>query len=550
MKIYILLAALSVKLFETKLVANEKLMEMAYKQKQIFPSLVPINMFTTCHIILAAKNSESAVLFFLHMKQYKCPQIVITFDDSHFILEDTSTSSTLLLIEDYRRFETEVDRIVDSRFFTNMGNYRFILCYNLETEGEVLIMARFIWSRRILNFSIFCAVRFQMFEVRYDPFLDKLKFYSRESQRNIDESAIDMQNNVFDILTDHQFPDLHVHCFYNYDRNVLKAIEKVLNANLRLIYLSEDDVTFEYIATNISKSDITCCIKTLPIMHHLIPPEFDGVLTYTYPHMMNHIVALVPKAQAIAQWKWITRIIKIRFLVILIIASVLFSYLENAAAQNRFHIVDALMVFAKIPFNKFVKRRSLLKTAWLLASLFLGMFYDTTIFQIILCPKLDRNIRTVQDIRATNLPIYYFEPLPINISFTLIPKTNWENLLLSNKEDAVFLSPYHLADKYIKYFANANEEYRYEIMQEPLIPAYGAYICKNRSPYVRKLQEISLRVRVFGVTDRIPYRYRKRNVEDNKMYFGHFRGVFVLLLGGYVLSSVVFVWEFCHRNVK
>ncbi|KAF7284607.1 hypothetical protein GWI33_021799 [Rhynchophorus ferrugineus] len=455
-------------------------------------------------------------------------------ENANFNLQDTKTSLTVLLIEDITKFEEELTRLLVSEYYTNQGNYQFIFCTSINKTGDI------------------SKFKSKIVKITYDPFLDSVKFADPSgyySLTNRQPSYINMQGSALPLLQMERISENKLPRTYNYDENVSNALKKALNATMRLQILAANELRFDYIVSSVSKSDAQCCLKTQSISYQRIAQEYVNNVTYSYPHMMNHIVALVPKPKQTSHWKLIFGILKIKYAIFIVLSSAVFSFLEKVLyrSDNNSFLMYILVSF-KIPVSKFTVRKSTLKATWIIATFFLSIFFDNEVLHAILNREFETRIKTLKELQQTNLPIYYFENVSLNIRYQQIPRLKWRYLLFDNKVEAVFLSPYLSADMYIKYFANIKQNFHYEIMEEVVMPAFGAYICKKRSPFLTVFDRVSLKVREFGINDRVPYKYRKIDIKENTLKFDDFKGTFLILIVGNIMGLVVFLWEIGIRN--
>ncbi|KAF7271606.1 hypothetical protein GWI33_015528 [Rhynchophorus ferrugineus] len=521
-------------------------------KSRYFDYIKPTNDFTTCNVISSNHKTICHDIFDVYLKHFKCVKLIATLNKTNLVFQDTSTSITLILVLDLNKFESDLTMVVKSRFYTNAGKYKIILCSQIWSTRTLKNMARFIWSYQMIHFVFVCHRGVDLYEVHYNPFVDELLFFPLdkidESYNPFPDKLNDIRGEAIEVLTFASYLEFPaIYSVYNYDKSFTEFFKKGLNASILYHKLSDNGSIMERAVEGIKSTKAELCLVTLPIVQNKMLKMNRDFLDHSYPHMMNNVVALVPKPKRAPQWKMIWVILRPKYFFLVFAWSVLMGLLEKYLTldrqDSRFEYLLYYWVFLKIPLPKYIRKKSYLRASWLTAALFLGFFYDFAILKSLLTHQYEPNIQTVADLQKTTLPIYSTEHSIRRLPLKLVNRSKWKDLVLENKGDAVFITSYLVADTITKYFTNNNKMFNYEIMKEVIVPAHGAYICRKRSPYIKKIQSISLKVREFGVLDRNPIQYRRILVKENTMNFRHFLGVFAVLLTGYSVSMVAFLWE-------
>ncbi|KAF7271608.1 hypothetical protein GWI33_015530 [Rhynchophorus ferrugineus] len=506
--------------------------------------------YSFCNVLKDNRDIHCTNVVFDFLKNYRCVTLVTSVQSIH-LLEENRLSITIIPVGDFQRFSELFSKILQIRKKVDSVQYVFVFCHdisNFTSQYKPETLAEFIWNQGARGFSFLGHRNHIWFEFHYDNGSKESSWVAIEEiqikHERYREKSIKFMEEGLVLITSHaHFMEL-VRYEHLADKNLVALLKNKFGSSVKIILVYMDEFNLRHIIGHINHTKNACCIITQPLTSNKIPPEYGNRVTYTYPHIMDNIVALVPKPKPIAKWKHIFHIIRFKYMVYLIISSLVFYYLERILhkVEHPNVLYQYLFAFLKVPLSMFIRRRSLLKTGWLMASLFIGILYENASLNAILTKTFENKITGIKDFIHTDLPIYSCDKLDLDIPVQMTTINRMSKLILANKGDSVFLVSSVFAEILVDAFSSG-DHFNYEIMPDVIIPTYGTYICTKRSPYLDIIHETALTVREAGLLHLKTMKTKGINVKETVLTFEHFIGMFIILLCGYVISIFAFLYE-------
>lgn len=305
---------------------------------------------------------------------------------------------------------------------------------------------------------------------------------------------------------------------------------------------------------HVSFSDIDVCIRPQAVSRKNVPEMFADKVEFTYPHMIDNIILAVPKPTKFREWTLIIFSYNFPIFGVILISSVLMAYLNKtlslSSTPNQLELNFFVLSLFRVPVQGVFKNKTVLKAAWLLFSLFISMLFDSLYLKKLLTDKFNSEIKTIEDLKKSGLPVYAcrlqnLDPVKVNLSFSykVISRTEWEKLIFKNDGKYAFLGTYTDVNFVAKYFASLHINFKYQSLNQPILPKLASLIVRRKSPYIQKLSSLAAKIMEFGITKKAQNSFKSITVSDVRMTFNHFLGVFFILACGLLLATSVFVVE-------
>lgn len=532
-------------------------MQMAKQVNTYTQFTRPKNPYTTCNLFILSDGQWCEDVWSAFLKESKCAKHISTrFNVSH--IEDTHSTVTFLIIQN-ENFTDYFQRFIQSKYFSNKGNYKFAVCSPVSDQKLILNICQQIWKNRMANFVILywnATLKF----ASYNPFNQQLHIMDAILKRSPEfpDSLRDMQGYPLRILEIPRYVKFSIEYSYSFDTNFLYALKKCMNVTVIGVIISKDQSTLSTLHLRLSTEDVEVVPFTQAVGFHWGPNHPSQSVTYLSIYTMNNIVALVPNPKQISQLHFFFTMLLVVVIPLLLSISFMMASLDKFASPTRktrkLDLMGFLAVCFKSSLPHFSQIKSPLRIVWLLSCVLMGIFYDILALNFALVPRYEKAISSLSDLRASNLPIFSIDfPLPPEYNVTRLGKTAWRDKIQANKGDAAFIGAQETFDKIAKWHANTRRPYNYRTLEEVVVPAYGAFLSKAKSPYSHKLEQIILRVTQMGASVEVPYRYKKDQLtrESNQfLVFKDFLGIFAVWMTGMCIASLVFFLEIACRKLK
>lgn len=328
-----------------------------------------------------------------------------------------------------------------------------------------------------------------------------------------------------------------------------------MNASLAFHFIGLDESSINDIYNKISNSPADLCIHPQAISRRNVPAAYIDKTDFTNPHFMNNLVVIVPKPTIANRWSYVLCNFFTTSIGLLIAMSFLSAQLDKLFINDQLNLNFFFFSALRVPLQ--IKRKSIIKAAWLLFVLFFGVFVDNSFLNIILTNKYQTEIKTNGDLAHSQLKVYayYFKNLDTKVislpySFVTVTKSEWKNLIFKNDGTSAFLASFIEIDRIRKYFARQHIYFKYKYLQDVYLPKFASLVVKGRSPYLKKFGMLAAKVMEFGVSGTASGKIDKITVENVRITYKHFIGLFILLIVGLTLSLLVFMAELYWIKLK
>lgn len=311
--------------------------------------------------------------------------------------------------------------------------------------------------------------------------------------------------------------------------------------------ISLDDSTWLQVKNEMINFDLDLCINTLALSRRNIPQRINDNLEYSYPHMINHYVLLVPKPRKVNKWtimifnstKWI--------ILMLLLVCLLSAYFDKILSLDvrKFDIEFFIFSALNVPQSRCFSKKSIVKATWLISMLFMAILLGNGYLNILLVDKYKPGIKTIQDLKESGIKIYVADKVNLSYSYIPVSKSVWKNLLFKNDQNSAFIGSYMDINRIGNYFSHKHIEFKYEYFNKIVLPKFGAFAVKKKSPYLDKIGLLAAKVREFGVTTKISNKFENLIEANIKMSFKDFLGLFIILWCGLTVALIVFILELC-----
>lgn len=295
------------------------------------------------------------------------------------------------------------------------------------------------------------------------------------------------------------------------------------------------------------------CIK--PIMYTEKGKQF-----VTYPIDIKEFVILVPIEKVKNEFNYIFSILTYKIIICFFVLLVIMAYLTKNLTLGynlfSFHVAifDYFGSFLGLPIEKFEVKRSAMLLSWLIFSLIVTVQFKGIFLNDIFNMQNEDKINTIQELKARKMNIY--------ISFEMSNIKNHDNVI-DLKDQIKFVSQpfliksiinnsknaFVVTDTMAKGFLNLHVRhlinFKYRVMDERLASFIMAHPVNTKSPLIDDINWCILRARDAGM-QKSSFVSWPKNVYDNRnrlLTSIHFAGSFILLVIGYLISSIVFVAE-------
>lgn len=409
----------------------------------------------------------------------------------------------------------------------------------------------------MLNFAILYYNK-TLKESTFNPFEDELSIVdsSNVSSNFIEfpDKLKNMNGHPLRILL-YGFKQKAQNRYFYFDRNFQNALETPFNATIHRFYIRKDHSSISNLYKFITKWNIDMfpITRSLGVRNH--EQEIFNHFSVSYPHMMNNVVALVPKPKKIFQNTknivvYCPFILFIYILILLLVAvsNKYISFYDDVRILDIFGFIAASMN-SSVPH--FLKQRSIIKSSWLLWCIIIAQISQLTYLKYVLVPLYEPAITSLAQLNSSNINIYSDDNgIVDNMNVTVLSKQTWKSKIFENRGNAAFLGQYNIFESYIKWHYYYNKEFHYTIMPEAVVPSYGVYFHQKRSPYIEKLQVVRSRVMEMGLLNTIPYTNGKRQYSEMKrLSYYDFHVMFQCWAVNICLSSVVFLLEYNFERI-
>lgn len=406
-------------------------------------------------------------------------------------------------------------------------------------------MVNTLWGHRILNFLLIYFFNQTLTLASYNPFKGTLTFADALSEfEEFPDKLKDMNGHMVKLAT--TLGATVIPKKYNFDISFLEIFQKVTNSTIVLEDNRVSKMYIQQVYKMIDFGDAEFCCITMPCSFGDIPKDLVSRVTCSYPHIMNNIIALVPKPHLVQ--KTLHSFTSLELNILYAVAAMLITVLQKKQINLKYFIV-LLVTGIGLPITSFKKHKYGFTFFWLMGSIFTVAVINVRIMQLVMEPQYTKPLSTLKDLNATKLPIYTYGYCSDLLANTMM--TNLEVMkkaVMRNEGNAIFVGSSKTLDMYMKLNLLKNVDFKYEIMKEILLPKYGSYVIKTRSVFVQKVHQVTDRIKQMGVQAVVPAVKNKPFNVSSTLNLWHFEVIFLFYFIGLLVSFGVFIIEVVSRK--
>lgn len=505
------------------------------------------------------RNSPERTCVILNMMKFNtCPDMLVEFAKANYcpklILSkealgspmDFGSNLIIFMVAEAEHLLEALTQFSTTAHCDNGGRFKFVICKPIKNRIKLHTLSEEMWKIKILNFVIL-YYNTTLKGAIFDPFRDKLDTHPAKilgSEINeFPDKLKDTNGYPIKLIL---CPNVTaVHSRHNFDFNFMSVFQQGTNAtiiaNNQRANLMYGPILFNLLAS----TDDEFCPITQPYYLAKIAGIKDEV-TCTRPHMINNIVALVPKPQILpANFYAALKLTDILvFYIILTLVTLLDKYLSLHPKCNKLDVFGFLAATLRASVPRFNTTKTAVRYFWILTCVFIWAIIDVQFLHVLLLPRYSKKITTIQDIKESGFTLYsYGYHKHVGLNGTDVGLETLRDMAMNNRIKAIFVGSYKSLSLYLKVTLNKQKTLILEMMQEPLKPMFGCFAIKKNSPYFGKVEELSYRVLEMGVKTIVPERYKRRIDEHVKLNYETLESTFRLLYYSMLFASLVFMIE-------
>ncbi|KAF7267272.1 hypothetical protein GWI33_019463 [Rhynchophorus ferrugineus] len=478
------------------------------------------------------------------------PIYLLDYDGSDVLIRDTITVIITVNIYEFSDLKYFVHKLLKTKSFNNLARIRLMLC---DGRLNLLVMSRYMWKHRLINY-VFVFIDYDGLKVvSYNPFLDMLRENSLEGIR---EEFTDILSNMHGyplriLVLANMIPmnDL-LEPKLNFDKSLLSSLGRFVNATIETVTIA-NDVDVLGVGRSVLRYNTTFCSKTTVLRTVDIPERLREVVGWSYPHTCNPIVVLVPHLEDVDEFSLKLIAILLHFCYGTMLSCVMAS-LNGILTSSREAFSEQVMHYLAVLYRNNVgassnSRKTFIFTGWLLFSLVMGAITEVGFLQQMLTSSSSIYINTLQELFASDIPIATY----IRFNFTnehVLSKRKWIQKILTNEGTEAFIGPFYEIQLFVKYFAYTKKQFKYRVMEEVVSPTMGAYVARRQSPYLAKINSLQVKVKEWGVSNPDPIETKKIILRSSAVTFESIRFIFVVYLIGCGMSVSAFLSELLYQR--
>lgn len=492
-----------------------------------------------------------------------------------FIVTEPMNTSNPLQPRNIFYFVSDVEMIYqrvkelqwDALQWSVRGPLHFIVCTIVQNRKWLKPTAEMVWKNHLLDFLIVFyykkveALEYNPFFKRFrrvDPLKDKKIFSNKLQNMNGYPLRVSMFNDPPRILNIDGV-------LYGTEARQLYEFARYLNASLiiRLAEGNDTDTYFKFYYDDAiqHRSDfgmVTCFAF-----------EANTALKYSYPRRMDDVVAVVPIPKRLPQYQYIFLVFNVRLWIGILIAGAGVSLLKflfdrfcyKRVTSDLFNsFLEGFSVIVCQPVDSLVKGNSAVMTLfiwWCYAAMVLNVAFQCSLTSIIITPKYEKDIRTIQDLKERSCDMYINkwhrgnagQDRALNACMTTETEANIIEKMMNGNTDHAFATQLSVAETIVSQKIYNNLPI-YHIVEEHLVPGYGVYLFPTRTPYNEAENRFLLWDEQFGITRFNSTRFsgvfstqQHSAAENVALSLDHLQTPFFILIIGSIVSIVAFVLE-------
>ncbi|RZC42011.1 Lig chan domain containing protein [Asbolus verrucosus] len=337
----------------------------------------------------------------------------------------------------------------------------------------------------------------------------------------------------------------------------------MMNGTLKIIE-SPSDKHYFGLQENILNEKIE--FSFIPYYHvHIL----SGI-EFSYPRKLENLVVLVPKAGQIPKEEYLFLTFDYMIWIVISIVLVLIAFflkfahmvLKKRRKSLKYWILHSWECFIGIggtaKFNKIESSGRFLLTVWMLTSIIIGAAFQCAFTSTLTQPKYFEDINTLADLRKSGIEILcadYFRDYILNVENYGLRK----QLIFVEIDTMIKIRKGRIRNiSFMEVYSRAvilAKLYGYHLVKEPIATGYSVYFFQYHSPFADEIHRCVLINEEMGLSkkdDEILAVSEEHDTTSKSTHltFEHLRSIFFILIFGYHLSFVVFVFEILIKHKK
>lgn len=444
------------------------------------------------------------------------------------------------------------------------GYLHVVICKPVNDTIWVQPAAEELWQSSILDFVIIYYHE-NVTIVEYNPFLKTLIEIAPSRRSKLFSNKL--QNIHGHVLKVSMFPDPprvieKEGILEGTDPTILRDFMQKINATLEILiargnntetYFDEYylDVTYKFVDFGFMSS------------FSFDEQNDDIKLKFTYPERMDNVVVVVPRSERIPQYKYIFLVFGAKLWITIVgtagtISLLKYIFSKILDVQSLVSFLDAYAILLSQSVGSLVGGNTSIKfllMVWLYGSMILNVAFQCSLTSIMITPKYQKNIDTLEELHESNLKIlinpYHIKNVPKHSNLRKQMIVEYEstilNKMMKGDTDKAYAVQLSIAEAIVsqKYVGNLPI---YHIVDEYLVPGLSIYVFPAKSPYLEAADKYLLLDQQFGIS-----KYKKKAIslvkipesddEDVPLRLDHLQTVFYILFIGYILGIATFAIE-------
>lgn len=551
-----------------------------------------------CAFINMVESETAQQILDLFLEHNKCPFITFTQNnisqkissqrDSLIHKIDQTTSKVFLFLGNYDEIPQTLDHLFTYPFWNRRKQTHFILSEQmdgLDFLNDTLVL---IAKRQLMRFVVIFVYEkleiysYNMYEHNEDNkiinviktkrnYLSNLMPIGQIVKFNKAPFRVILFNYMMDLRRDKKTgkwtgPD------YEFAVNVANAL------NLTLVKIEPPQRINYSTAVQCLRTDTCDMVGASFLELGELFSEFDK----TYPVKIEELSLSVPNADKIPSFQYIFFVFHYSIWICLLVSMFFVAFVSwiilKAHSIEESFAYSSLQTFAGFLQKSIYKLEDeansvkVLFIVWMGACLIIATAFQTHLTFAFIKPKYYKDLDTIAEVRASGYPIFAIKMYQKVISpeYHLEKNTKWfDNIdqmyanisaqrkmnnskfvMVGRKTDALKYS-----NLMVKYYGTT----LFHVGSEVLFPSYVCYLLQKNSPFLSSLQNVIHSYSTFSPSLNAirvsPNKLLKLNTEGQPHTFKmhNLKGVFIIMVIGYCISSLVFVLEliagkFCKKR--
>lgn len=511
-----------------------------------------INNYRTCCFI----NSYSYISNWF-IKFSNCPTFIINNKTKRIGNESPSNAQGFFIFLEQKDNVTNIiERFRKFKIWSATVHHYFIFV-SMVKFNQTLILNRFLsnlWNMHLLNIAVIYVDQ-QLEVIDFNPFSKTLINITKNPSFLFSDKLANMHGFQLRVSLFEQMFLLEKKSSKHWsgeDFSMLKLITFILNATFKIIEPEEADHSSAY--KDVSNNIADFCLNQY---FHTYDKASRLKADYTYPHIQNEILLLLPYLPQANRLKILQIFEPVIWFVIVIMLLVIWCFFRVTATSVSCLRLFAVLLGENTPsFQRKKCNAKLLLIVFVFTASALQSTFNSVLISTIINPGKFTQIISISEVRDSKMSILSSKLLAIRIPseygihkqfITASPSYRSQKLRELNDSYA-YVCTTRIAKNFFQSIDKSGEKQKFYLLKEVLVPGLNTYIFQNHSPYTEKISSILMLQSQYGISNKFNLdisiaRNNSSNKNDVVLEWKHLEFCFYLLFGGWVISFLAFVVE-------